>query len=175
MSLNEDNGIGSLGWNDDPEWLEYIERYESVIKRIAGKYTTDSGLREDCAQEARLALLHVWPERIDGYERFAAGNYSESEWNANLDRYCRNVIRNSILSCLQSIRSGPWYAGRTRRTTDAETGKNTKVWSPPRYANLDDLLAGGSIQIDEHGDVMHLRHNNMDLFKEEEEEGQPDA
>jgi hypothetical protein len=145
--------IGEKGWNDDPAWVEYIRRFENAIIAIAMKFATDDGLRDDCAQEARMALLTVWPENVAGYEAYACGEMDEEAWNKNLDRYCRNVVRNSVLSYLDSIKTGNWYHGRTRRNPKAKGGKRRM---PARYLSLHELVSQGACQIDEKGDIHWL-------------------
>lgn len=146
--------LGELSWNNDPAWVEYIERFEKVIRSITVKYTQEEGLREDCAQDARIALLHVWPVHVRGYEKYVDGEYTDEEWQANLDRYCRNVIRNTVLSSLDSLNSGDWYSGRTRRNLDRNTGKVRREHKPARYESLDVLQDSGTYQIDEFGEVI---------------------
>jgi hypothetical protein len=70
-----------------------------------------------------------------------------------LDKYCRNVIRNSILSYLDSYPKGDWYIGRTRQVRDKKTGEVTKVYLPPRFSSLDQLTEEFGAQIDEGGNL----------------------
>lgn len=142
--------LGERGWNDDPAWLRYIERFEYTIEAITKKYTQDRPLREDCAQEARLALMSVFPDQVEGYALYTNGGYSEDEWNRNLDRYCRNVVRNAILSYLTAWKSGPWYMGRSRKDEEGATSHTL-----PRYIQLDTLVASGLVQIDETGTILY--------------------
>lgn len=146
--------IGEFGWNDDPAWIRYIGRFEESIKAITAKFTQDEALRDDCAQEARIELCKMFPEQVKGYEKFVNGEYTEDEWNANLDRYCRNVIRNTVLSVLDSLKSGPWYHGRTRRAPRKNKDGTRKYRIPARYVRLEDLTSTGMVQIDEQGTVI---------------------
>jgi hypothetical protein len=143
--------IGTNGWNDDSAWIEYTSHFEPIIQAIATKYTGSESLREDCAQNARIALLTVWPSKIRGYELYVRGEIPEEEWNRILDAYCRNVIRNVVISTLASIRSGNPYVGRTRTVTDPETGKKRRVRTPERFVSLEDLQESGGFQIDQDG------------------------
>ncbi|HEX7119406.1 MAG TPA: hypothetical protein VF212_11490 [Longimicrobiales bacterium] len=140
-----------MEWNRDPDWVEFIEKYEPVIRKIAAKYTWDIGLQEDCQQEARMALLTVFPERV----------------TTNLDAYCRNVIRNSVLSYLTSYRTGDIYSGRT------VWRGGEKVHDPPRYASLDQLVAFG-MQVDEDGNISWISPS-ADGLLEWDDEGQTDT
>lgn len=141
-------------WNNDPEWIAYITSLEPLIQAISVKYcSSDEALREDCQQEARMALLTVFPQRIRGYEDFVAGRIEPAVWEAAVERYCRNVIRNSILSYLDAYPTGNWYIGRTRTVKDRRTGKTRKVHQPARFSSLDELIDSYGMQIDEHGNV----------------------
>lgn len=143
-----------INWNTDPEWHAYIAGYESVIAAIAAKYCSDDrDLQEDCRQEARLALLTVFPERVNGYAAYIAGELSEDAWFKNLSRYCRNAIRNSILSYLTSWKTGNWNVGRSRTIIDKVTGERTKVYQPARFSSLDALTEDSGMQIDEQGQI----------------------
>lgn len=142
-----------MQFNEDTEWHKFIESFDPVIAAIASKFTTDLGLREDCAQEARIALLGVFPENVKGYEEFVNGSLSETAWGQNLSRYVRNVIRNSILSYLDSPKTGNWRIGRTKRVLNRKTGKRVKKHEPPRYSSLDELTDDYGFQIDDEGNV----------------------
>lgn len=149
-------GFGEDGWNNDPAWERYIRRYEDVIKAIAIKCTSDVDMQDDCAQEARIALMMVWPERVRGYEHFVSGEFTEEEWNINLDKYCRQVVHFSILSWLSSPNKGPWYQSRTKRVASKEGG-TTKVRSSAFFVRLEELLETGMVQIDDEGDIIFER------------------
>jgi len=139
----------AYNFNRDPEWEKFVQRYETTIEKIAVKYcSVDEDLRNDVKQEARIALRTVFPNRIRGYETLT----SES-WFQALDRYCRNVIRNSILSYLNSYPKGNWYIGRTRHVKDRATGATRKVYMPPRFSSLDELVDNYGMQVDESGSV----------------------
>lgn len=136
-------------FNPDPSWQQFITRFEPEIEAIAIKYcTTDEDLREDVKQEARVGLATTFPEQVDGFELYARGQISEDQWDKALDRYCRNVIRNSILSYLDSYPKGNWYIGRTRHVKDKRTGDTKKVYLPPRFSSLDEMSDMG-MQVDE--------------------------
>lgn len=102
------------------------ERYEPVIRAIVQKYTQDTELRKDCAQEARIALWGIRPTQVSG----------------NLDAYCRNAIRNSVLTYLQSYRTGDWYTGRS----DPRANGRRRRPNLSRYVRLDELTS--VLQID---------------------------
>lgn len=142
-----------LNWNEDPEWAEYCLTLEKAITKIAAKFTTDEALREDCAQEARIGLYTLHPSKIRLYEKFLAGEIDEKTWKKQLDKYCRNVIRNSVLSYLDSLKTGSWYMGRTRRVKNRRTGLRVKSHVGPRYSSLDELVEDSGLQIDEHGNI----------------------
>lgn len=142
-----------LDWNEDPEWATYCLELERAITKIAAKYTTDEALREDCAQEARIALYTLHPSKIRLYEKFLSGEIDEKTWKKQLDKYCRNVIRNSVLSYLDSLKTGSWYMGRTRRVKNRRTGLRVKSHVGPRYSSLDELVEESGLQIDEHGNI----------------------
>lgn len=136
-------------FNPDPSWQEFIKSYEPEIEAIAIKYcTSDEDLREDVKQEARVGLATTFPEQVDDFEGYVRGRIAEEQWNKALDRYCRNVIRNSILSYLDSYPKGNWYIGRTRHVKDKRTGNTTKVYLPPRFSSLDEMSEMG-MQVDE--------------------------
>lgn len=140
-------------FNPDPAWQAFIQRYEADIEAIAMKYcTADDDLREDVKQEARVGLATSCPESVDAFEPYARGLISEEQWNKALDRYCRNVIRNSILSYLDSYPKGNWYIGRTRQVKDKRTGEAHKVYLPPRFSSLDELTELG-MEVDENFNI----------------------
>ena len=132
-------------WNNDPEWLEYIQGFEPVIKGIARNRTQDVGLREDCAQEARMALLTIRPEKVAAWESFQRGKISKEKWEKELSKYCRQVIHYSILSYLTSYKTGNWYVSRRNRNSDE--------MKMSRYTRLSTLLDFGA-QVDEEGNLL---------------------
>ena len=141
-------------FNRDPDWHAFIQEYELIIERIAIKFCTgDEDLREDVKQEARIGLLAVSPTQIDGYDAYMAGELAIAEWTKRVDRYCRNVIRNSILSYLDSYSKGNWYIGRTRTVKDRKTGDSKKVYHSPRFSSLDQLVDDFRMQVDTDGTV----------------------
>lgn len=151
-------------FNPDPQWQTIALSYEKIIQAIAVKYcSADESLRDDCMQEARIALLTVFPEKIHGH-----GLLPEAEWKKALDRYCRNVIRNSILSYLDSYPKGNWYIGRNRHVKNKKTGENQRVYLPPRFSSLDELTDNFGMQVDESGAISWpdpsddgIRHNGQ--------------
>jgi DNA-directed RNA polymerase specialized sigma subunit len=150
MAGSPDREAGVTHFNNDPEWQRYVERYETVIKKVAVKYcTNDASLRQDLHQEARIALLTVFPEKVEGYAEYKAGTLDAEKWEKRLDRYCRQVIRYAILSYLQSPKTGNWYVGRTIRVKNSSTGKREKRHTPPRYSSLDELTDDFGMQVDE--------------------------
>lgn len=135
-------------WNDDPAWIEYVQRYEGVIQAIAAKKTDDIGLRDDCAQDARIALLQIYPQDVSLYEDYIAGNVTEKQWKTKLDAYCRQVIKYTVLSTLGSMSKGNWYVGRIKYKKD-EKGDTIKIPTPARYSSLDQLMEESGLQVDE--------------------------
>lgn len=142
-----------LDWNTDPEWMAYCASMEKPITKIVAKYTTDEALREDCAQEARIALYTLHPSKIRIYEKYLAGEIDKKTWEKQLDKYCRNCIRNSVLSYLDSLKTGSWYMGRTRRVKSRRTGLRIKSHVGPRYSSLDELVEDSGLQIDQNGNI----------------------
>lgn len=141
-------------FNPDPHWQEYIQRFEPEIHKIALKYmVVDEGLREDTMQEARIALATLRAEKCDQFEPYVRGEITVDQWNSALDRYCRNAIRNSILSYLDSYASGNWYIGRTRSVKDKRTGRSRKVYLPPRFSSYDELTDEYGMQVDTDGNI----------------------
>jgi len=133
--------------NRSEGWEDYVLSYSGVIKAIAAKATQDEGLRQDAYQEAMIDLLCVRPEKVRAYAKYAAGEMSEEKWSKELDRYMRNVIRNSILSMLQSWNTGSWDHGRTA------TVNGKKKHYPRRYSSLDQLMDDSGMDVDEDGNV----------------------
>lgn len=141
-------------FTDDPHWQEFVATYEPVIIKIALKFcSADESLREDVMQEARIALATLRPEECRDYEPYCRGEISEGQWNDRLDRYCRNAIRNSILSYLDSYAKGNWYIGRTRSVKDKKTGATRKVYLPPRFTSLDEMVDDYGMQVDEDANI----------------------
>lgn len=135
-------------WNQDPEWVAYVLSLDPLIASIAAKFTEDEALREDIAQESRIALLTIYPERIRYWTDYQEGRLSLVEWKARLKRYVGNVIRNSMLSYLESLKTGNQYIGRTRRVRDKVTGKTRHVHVPARFDSLDELMDDSGLQVD---------------------------
>jgi hypothetical protein len=77
----------------------------------------------------------------------------EQQWNDALDRYCRNAIRNAVLSYLDSYVTGQWNIGRTRHVRDRVNGRVRKVSLPPRFSSLDELTDDYGMQVDQHGNI----------------------
>ena len=138
--------------NLDPSWVRYVERFEPLILSISHKVTTDKALQQDCQQEARIALLQVYPEKVDGHEKFIRKEITEGQWHINLRVYCSSVIRNSMLDYLNSYKTGNWYIGRTRRYKN-RTGEVVEQHVNPRFSSLDDLMENFGMQIDHLGEV----------------------
>ena len=144
----------AYNFNPDPVWQTYVLGYESTIKKVALKYcSSDEALREDVMQEARVAIATVFPEKIHGFEEHKAGEISDEEWEKRRNKYLRNVIRNAILSYLDSYPKGNWYIGRTRSVRDKATGESRKVYLPPRFSSLDELVDDFGMQVDHNGAV----------------------
>jgi hypothetical protein len=161
MIATEDiaNETGNVGeavpmFNDDPTWLAVVASYETVIRKIAAKACArDEALREDVCQEARIALATIRPNAIRGYDPAINGPLSVKNVPAVVDRFCRNVARNSILSYLNSYATGSWYSGRKRTNKNKRTGIVTTRHLPARFRSLQDLV-DASFDIDERGNVV---------------------
>jgi hypothetical protein len=139
-------------FNPDPAWQEFIQTYEPIIARIATKATSaDEELRKDAMQEARIALAVQRPERVRGWADYQAGTLPKDAWEGRLDRFLRNVIRNSIYSLVDSPTRGNWYVGRNRPVKTAD-GKVRRVHQPARMSSLEQLTGFGA-QIDTHGKI----------------------
>lgn len=144
----------TYNFNPDPEWQTYAATFEAMIQKIALKYcSSDENLREDVMQEARIALATVVPEAVAGFEDYLRGVQTEDQWLKKLRAYCGNVIRNSILSYLDSYPKGNWYNGRTRHVKDRRTGESRKVYLQPRFSSLDMLVDEFGMQVDQHGAI----------------------
>ncbi len=141
-------------WNTDSAWILYCSSVlETDIRKIANKYTTDTALREDCEQEAREAVYQLFPEKVKGFADFKNGLILEPQWKSRLRSYCRNAIRNAILSYLDSPKTGNWYIGRTRKVRDKVTGEKKKVHVGSRYSSLESLTEDSGLQVDEFGQI----------------------
>lgn len=167
--MPKDTPAGPKQFNDDPSWLTQVKRLEPLIRSMARKYAPDDALAEDCAQEARIALLSKQPSDIRGYTEYRGGMISEDDWQGRLDRYLGEVIRRRILRYLRSVNTGSWHVGRTRSRRDSDGNVRT-LTNPPRYSSLDQLTTRYGLQIDEHGSshwsVKNLWRPN-DLFDED--------
>jgi len=153
IDINNDD----LEWNIDPEWVTYVtETLDKVIRAIAAKYTTDAGLQEDCAQEARVVLLHIFPENdIDAYTMWKDGDISEKRYKNMVNSYCRTVVRNTVISKLMNYNSGNWYVSRTRVKMNSDSGKYEKVTYPSKFESLEQLMSegGGGMQVTDSGEI----------------------
>jgi hypothetical protein len=115
----------------------WLDRYETLVRKIAAKYTSDIGLRADCEQEARLAILSVWPDKIRNYDPVEHGPVTMERVPPQVDVYLRNVIRNSVLSYLAAWKTGSWYCGRTTYSGKKDKdGKSIRVYQPAMYTPL---------------------------------------
>jgi DNA-directed RNA polymerase specialized sigma24 family protein len=105
-----------------------LAEYEPVVRKIANKYAPDADLAADAMQEARIALATL----------------DISNVRSNLDSFVRMVIRNSVLSTLNSYNTGDWYSGRTRQGEQ----------HPARYIRIDALMDMEGVQISEDGQLL---------------------
>lgn len=144
-------GPSTVKWNTDPDWVAYAKTFEDIIQKVVSKYADDSEIRQDCAQNARMGLLTVFPTRLRGWKKYQSGEYSEEQWLATLEGYCRNVIRNQILSTLSSNTEGDLYRSRTRNYTDPETGEQKRRQIHPRFYSLDKMVSDDGLQVDAQG------------------------
>ena len=149
-----------LEWNNDPAWVQYMERFEADIQKMISKYAGDSNLRDDCAQNARMALMKTFPERVSGYERYLSGEYTESQWQQVLIGYCRTTIRNQVLSTLNSHSEGDLYRARKRRLRDTETGDVVFRYGPSRMVSLDSLVEDG-LQVDTEASISWPNYSSI--------------
>lgn len=152
--------------NNDPAWERYILTLEPDILKIANKYTTDEALRQDCEQEARMALLTVFPQQVRAYKEYVEGAISEEKWLAHLNGYCRRVIRNAVLSYLHPVTKGNWYIGRSKRTRDPNTGKWREIRFGPRYTSMDEMTEYG-FDISTEGEITWDRVSRDGLLDDE--------
>jgi hypothetical protein len=134
-----------LVWNNDPAWVAYCATLETLAIQLAAKYTRDEGLRECCAQEARIAIRTTFPERVRGH-----GTLDGAAWDRALRRYCATAMRNAVLSYLDPVKTGNWYIGRKRRVRNRK-GERVKAHVGPRYSSLDKLVSDHGLQIDQAG------------------------
>ena len=142
-------GVERWHFNPDEDWHLVCARYESVITAMAIKVSmADEALREDAAQEARIALLCVHPERIKGYSVLKHGPVTPDNVPLFVDRYMRNTARNAMYSYMQSRSKGNLYIGRTWTKRDKTTGEKRRVYYPARFTPLEELLPLG-FQIDQ--------------------------
>jgi len=145
-----------LGWNSDPEWVNYVLSLTPVIENIAIKYTDDEALREDAVQNAHIELLQKYPEEVRGYEQYHRGEISFERWQKILRSYCLTVCRNEILTTLHSHATGNLYVGRTHiskvKTRDG-TQKKVKTHVPARFASLDQLVEESGLQVSDRGEL----------------------
>jgi hypothetical protein len=148
--MPKDKTDGPSQFNDDPAWLDQIERLEPLIRSMARKYAPDKALSEDCAQEARIALISKYPSDIRGYEDYRTGRIAEADWQGRVDRYLGKVIRWRILRYLRSLNTGSWHVGRTRSCRDSDGTVRVQT-SPPRHSSLDQLTSRYGLQVDEQG------------------------
>jgi hypothetical protein len=151
-----------LTWNDDPEWVEYVLSLRPVISAIAAKCVSDPYLREDCEQEAAIALLKVKPDSVSLYSDYKAGKVTEKQWQSKLSAYCRQVAHFTILSTLNSMTTGSLYTGRVKKKVN-EKGEKVKYSAPARYSSLEELTENAGLQVDEHGNISWERVSTSGL------------
>lgn len=137
-----------FNFNPDPAWQDFVRTFEPMIVQIATKYcATDEALREDTAQEARIALATIYPENVRSFAAYRRGEISGDDWQAALLRFCHQVIRNAVLDYLNRWPTGNWYIGRTRHVKDKQTGKSRKVYLPSRFSSLNELVDDHGMQV----------------------------
>lgn len=144
-----------LEWNSDSSWADYIESLSPIIEAIAAKYTGDFALREDAVQNAKIELLHQYPEEVRGYESYIRGETTEDRWQEVLKSFCLTVAKNEILTTLACQTTGNLYVGRSQvvKVEDVDGGtKRVKKHMPARYVSLDQMIEDGGIQISDKGD-----------------------
>jgi len=140
--------------NQDPAWQSYIETLEPTVAAIAMKAcSSDAALREDCVQEALFELAKHYPEDCDAYRDFLYGLIDADRCAVQLQRFTRQIARNTIYSVLIAYPTGNWYIGRTRSVTDRRTGVTRKVHVPARFSSLDELVEDYGMQVDQFGVV----------------------
>jgi hypothetical protein len=127
----------SYSFNPDPDWQRIAESFWPIVDKIALKACMyDSFLRDDCKQEAYIALATVRPERIKGYDPQKHGAILPGQIPTPVKAYLGNVARNTIYSFLTNRQKGDWSQGRTVTKTDKETGEIYKEHQPARYVSL---------------------------------------
>lgn len=140
--------------NQDPAWVDYINGLKPTIDAIAMKAcSADEALREDCVQEALFELSKHYPEDCISYRDYLFGLIDATKCAIQLQRFCRQVARNTIYSVLDAYPTGNWYIGRTRSVKDKRTGESRKVHMPARFSSLDELTDEFGMQVDEFGAV----------------------
>ncbi len=145
-----------LGWNNDPDWVTFVDSLSGVIKSIAAKYTEDLDLRQDAVQNAKIELLQKYPEEVRGYEQFSLGKITFGRWQEILRSYCLTVCRNEILSTLSSHSTGNLYIGRTHvtRVTHSDgTKSKIRTHVPARFISLDLLREDSGLQVSDRGEL----------------------
>lgn len=160
-----------LGWNTDSSWLEFIESLTPIIEAIAAKYTEDIALREDAVQNAKIELLHQYPEEIRGYEDYILGNIDNNRWQEILKSYCLTIVRNQVITTLSSYTTGNLYIGRSQVVKVEEEGevKEVRKHLAPRYISLDQLVEDSGLQITDTGEL------SWDMNLQEERENAEDT
>ena len=156
-------------FNHDETWQAVCTTYDGVIAALVYKYasTADVDIQTDARQEALIALHTVRPERIKGYDPAKHGPITRDHVPAPVDRYARNVLRNSILGFLDHRTKGRWDVGRTMPRRD-KTGRRYRVHKPARYASLDELTALG-MDVDRRGSISWNAVSTDGLLLEEME------
>lgn len=116
------------------------ETVERLVLAIAYKATPDEALREDAAQQARMALCTLSAER-----RACATK-----------PYLAALIRNQVSSYLKSYQTGDWYTGRRIRKglRGGARGTRVRVSEAGRYVRIDPLLDMGYLQISLGGQLL---------------------
>lgn len=159
-----------LEWNTDASWIDYIESLSSTIEAIAAKYTGDFALREDAVQNAKIELLHQYPEEVRGYENYIRGKTTEERWQEILKSYCLTVAKNEILTTLACQTTGNLYVGRSQIVkVEAEDGniKRVKKHMPARYVSLDQMIEDGGMQVSDTGEFSWNTHTKEETENEE--------
>lgn len=151
-----------MEWNEDPEWVDYVLSLSPVITAIAAKCVMDPYLREDCEQEAKIALLKTYPHQVSIYDDYIAGIVSEKAWKSKLSAYCRQIAHFTILSTLNSMTTGNLYTGRMKKRTN-DRGEKVKYSAPAILSSLEELTEMSGLQVDEFGNISWERCSTSGL------------
>ena len=150
-------------FNPCERWHAIVAAFEPTIQAIAVKVSRlDHVLREDCAQEMRIALLQQHPERIRGYDVERDGILTPTSIPGPVKRFMANTARNAALSMMQSHNLGCWYVGRSYTRYNKKDGTKKRIHRGARYRSLPDLHDAG-FDIDDTGRIVSAHDDDASL------------